>query len=99
MTTRNREQPPLGRRLVELRQRRRMSQSDLARYSGLSAGIIQSIEQGRRQDPHLSTLLHLCRGLNVSLFDLVGTGDEFLASLPPPPAAVSKTIFGRLLAS
>lgn len=99
MTTRRREQPPLGRRLVQLRERRRFSQTDLARQSGLSAGIIQSIEQGRRQDPHLSTLVRLCRALNVNLPDLVGDNPSFVIPSSSASAFMGDTMFDRMPAS
>jgi transcriptional regulator with XRE-family HTH domain len=47
--TRNREQPPLGRRLVRLRYNSYLTQETLARGAGLSTAIVASLEQGLRR--------------------------------------------------
>jgi transcriptional regulator with XRE-family HTH domain len=71
MTIRRYEQPPFGNRLMRLRQRCRITQSELAELAGLSQGIIQSLEQGQRLDPRLSTLLKLAGALGLTLDELV----------------------------
>lgn len=63
---------PLGRRVLSRRQRPYMSQGQLAKKTGLSIAIIQGIEQGSRPNPTLDTLLKLCRGLNLTLHELLG---------------------------
>jgi len=62
-------------RVRYLRRKKYWSQRQLAHYCGLSQGLIQGIEQGRRPDPTLITLRKLSRALGVSLIDLVGEDD------------------------
>ena len=63
MTTPSREPGPLARRLATLRWRACLSRDQLAKLSGVSAHIIQSLEQGRVGNPTLRTLLGLAQGL------------------------------------
>ncbi len=72
MTIRHRQQTPLGKRLLVLRQRQSLTQEGLARRAGLSKAIVQSLEQGLRQDPKVSTLVRLAGALGVSLDVLAG---------------------------
>ena len=71
MTTRSREPGPFARRLAALRGRACLSRDQLAESSGVSAHLIQSLEQGRTCNPGLRTLLGLAKGLGVLLADLV----------------------------
>jgi transcriptional regulator with XRE-family HTH domain len=71
MSTRNREQGPLALRLVDLRYRARLNRSKLAERSGVSADLIQSLEQGRTANPTLDTLLRLSSALEVTVGELI----------------------------
>jgi transcriptional regulator with XRE-family HTH domain len=71
MPTQNGEPPPLGRRLVLLRQRLYLTQRELADRAGLSPAIVQSLEQGQRLDPRVSTVLKLAQALGVSIGELI----------------------------
>jgi transcriptional regulator with XRE-family HTH domain len=71
MTTPSREPGPLARRLATLRWRACLSRDQLAKLSGVSAHIIQSLEQGRVGNPTLRTLLGLARGLGVTVGELI----------------------------
>jgi transcriptional regulator with XRE-family HTH domain len=71
MPTQHGEPPPLGRRLAHLRQRLFLTQQQLADKAGLSPAIVQSLEQGQRLDPRLSTVLKLAQGLGVSVGELI----------------------------
>jgi transcriptional regulator with XRE-family HTH domain len=53
-------------RLKELRAAAKLSQSGLAKRSGIPLGTIQGFEVGRRE-PSFATLLKLAHGLGVSL--------------------------------
>ena len=79
MTTRSREPGPFARRLATLRWRACLSRDQLAESSGVSADLIQSLEQGRADNPTLRTLLGLARGLGVTGGELIeglsGAGD------------------------
>ena len=71
MTTRSREPGPFARRLATLRWRASLSRDQLAESSGVSADLIQSLEQGRADNPTLRTLLGLARGLGVTGGELI----------------------------
>jgi len=62
----------LGDRLASARKRRRMSQDQLARASGVSIGLIRKIEQGQRQSARLDTVSSLASALDVPMTDLLG---------------------------
>ena len=60
----------MGYKLKEWRVRRRMSQDDLARKSGVSRATISGLESGRRIDVKTSTLLKICEALNATVDDV-----------------------------
>jgi DNA-binding XRE family transcriptional regulator len=66
---------PLSRRLREMREAAGMSPEALAAASGLSAAFVVELEQGRRDDPHVSAALALANGLGVSLDRLLSQQD------------------------
>jgi transcriptional regulator with XRE-family HTH domain len=75
---RDRDQPPFGRRLMELRQRLYRTQEEIAKKAGLSADMVGSLEQGRRQDPRLSTLRKLAFALDVTVAELIAQDEPAL---------------------
>lgn len=60
-----------GIRAKTARERRGMSQTDLARATGMDQAWISNIEAGRR-DPNLQNLFRLCLALRVSADELLG---------------------------
>jgi DNA-binding Xre family transcriptional regulator len=66
----------LAERIDALRQSQELSVARLARVSGLSLATVQNVRQ-RLQDPRLTTVLKLCRGLEVA-------PGELLDDLPLP---------------
>ena len=62
---------PMQTRLKEWREKRGLSQRKLGGLSGVHYVSIVKMEAGRL-DPQLSTLLKLCRALNITLNQLVG---------------------------
>jgi transcriptional regulator with XRE-family HTH domain len=74
VTTRHKAPGPFARRLVTLRWSACLSRDQPAERSGVSADLIQSLEQGRAANPTLRTLLGLAQGLGV-------TGDELIEGL------------------
>ena len=60
----------LGRAARELRARRDWSQEELSQHSGLHRNYVGAIERGEI-NATFRTLLALCRGLDLSLSDLV----------------------------
>jgi transcriptional regulator with XRE-family HTH domain len=63
--------PPLARRLKQLREAAGLSQQELAVAAGLSVSIVSQIEQGRREDPRVSTLAAVARVLSATIDDLL----------------------------
>ncbi|MFY1669475.1 helix-turn-helix domain-containing protein [Plantactinospora sp. WMMB334] len=62
----------IGRRLANLRDRRRMSQRRLAETAGVSVDVIRKLEQGQRQAGRLDTLVRLAKALDVPAAELIG---------------------------
>jgi transcriptional regulator with XRE-family HTH domain len=58
----------VGRRLKEIRERKGVSQREVARLSGQSAGTVSAIELGK-VSPSVETLKQLCDCLDISLAD------------------------------
>ena len=71
MTTRSRELGLLARRIAMLRGRACLSRDQLSELSGVSADLIQSLEQGRAANPTLRSLLGLAQGLGVTVGELI----------------------------
>lgn len=65
--------PELGRRVAALRQKRGMSQHELAEASKLTVEAVSRIERATRE-PRIGTLSRLATGLGVSLPQLVDLG-------------------------
>ncbi len=62
----------LSRVLRALREKRRMTQRDLARRAKVTAGYVAQLEMGVRKNPSLAILRRLARALGVKLADLLG---------------------------
>jgi len=67
---------PLGTLLRDWRQRRRMSQLDLALEAGVSARHLSFLETGRSK-PSREMVLHLSDQLEVPLVVEVGVGENW----------------------
>jgi transcriptional regulator with XRE-family HTH domain len=77
MTTQPGHQGPLARRLAGLRRAAHLRREELAEQAGVSADLIQSLEQGRTANLTLRTLLRLAAALSISVAALVeGVGDQ-----------------------
>lgn len=63
----------VGERMKLARKLRDMSRAALAVKSGVGFGTIQAIEQGRHDDPRISTLRKIANALDVSVDQLDGT--------------------------
>lgn len=62
-------------RLRFIRERRKMSQSDLARAAGMDPSAIAHFEAGRRK-PGLDSLRAICEGVMVSADYLLGLSER-----------------------
>ena len=71
MTTRHKAPGPFARRLATLRWRANLGRDQLAKLSGVSAGLVQSLEQGRTANPTMRSLLGLARGLGLAAAELI----------------------------
>ena len=60
----------LGTRIKEQRQRRMLTQQQLAEKVSLTPGFISRIESGKKK-PSLEVLLSICEALNITLNDLL----------------------------
>ncbi len=68
--TRDKLKKELGKRIVELREQKGWSQSDLARACNKDRQAIEKLENGK-VNPTLYTLLEIANALEVSLSKLV----------------------------
>ncbi len=59
-----------GKRVRELREKRRLSQEKLAQASNLTTGFVSTIESGKKT-PSLTTVLKLAYGLKVDAAELL----------------------------
>ncbi|WP_148909203.1 helix-turn-helix domain-containing protein [Sphingobacterium allocomposti] len=68
--TRDKLKKELGKRIVELREQKGWSQSDLARACNKDRQAIEKLENGK-VNPTLYTLLEIANALDISLSKLV----------------------------
>jgi transcriptional regulator with XRE-family HTH domain len=61
----------LGQMLKALRQRRGLTQDQLAQIAGYSKGYISLLESGARKNPSLPTLKRLAKALKVKVGELL----------------------------
>src|SRR5262249_16157187 len=59
--------PPIGARIKALREAAAISQQELANRAGLSLSVVFQMEQGKKKDPKLSTLLALAGALQMDV--------------------------------
>jgi transcriptional regulator with XRE-family HTH domain len=57
--------PIIATRVKGLREKAGMSQQELAVKAGLSVSVVSQIEQGRKEDPRMSTVRALAQALGV----------------------------------
>lgn len=62
--------PALGARLKALREAAGLSQQEVAIRAGVSLSVVFQLEQGKRKDPKLSTLLALAQALGTDVGQL-----------------------------
>ncbi len=75
-------------RLKRLRARVHITQQELAQRSGLSIGLIFQLEQGKKANPRLDTLVKLANALHSTVAELIGEtpiATEPQAHTPMPP--------------
>jgi transcriptional regulator with XRE-family HTH domain len=71
MAMRRRPQPRLGAKLFALRRGSYLSREQVARNAGISAHLLQSLEQGRKANPTVQPLLGLAHALRVPVIELI----------------------------
>ena len=65
----------IGGKVKRIRQSKGMSQSALAKESGVAQSTLSYIENGDKH-PRFETLSAICKGLNVSVFELLSYGEK-----------------------
>jgi transcriptional regulator with XRE-family HTH domain len=75
------ERESLGARLKAIREAAGLSQQELAMRAGVSLSVVFQLEQGKRKDPKLSTLVALAGALGTD----VGKLALELTRQPPAP--------------
>ncbi|NMB17776.1 MAG: helix-turn-helix transcriptional regulator [Firmicutes bacterium] len=63
-------------RLIELRQRRGWTLSDLARRSGVSQSYLSALER-RKRVPTIRTIQRICQGMGMRLSDFFAEKEQF----------------------
>ena len=81
-------------RLRDLRNRRNMSQSDLAEAIGVSKSAISMYERGER-NPDFETLEIIADFFNVDMNYLLGKDDGSTYYLDPETAEIAKALYER----
>lgn len=59
--------PYIGRTIVQFREKRGMTQSELAKASGVDLSAVKRLESGRKSGGWLVTVERLCQALEVTL--------------------------------
>jgi transcriptional regulator with XRE-family HTH domain len=88
--------PQIGQRIKELRVACGLSQQELAQQAGLSVSVVFQMEQGKRNDPKLSTVVALAGPLGKKPGQLVeelmqASGAIAAIRGRPPKEATGKT--------
>lgn len=65
----------IGGKVKKIRQSKGMSQSALAKKTGVAQSTLSYIENGDKH-PRFDTLSAICKGLNVSVFELLSYGEK-----------------------
>jgi len=60
----------VGKRIVELRQQRKLTTNKLANLSGTSQSYLREVELGNK-NPTVELLSYICQGLPISLHDFL----------------------------
>ena len=63
-------------RLKEIRESKNISQSELAKKTGVNQSLISMIESKKRDNPSISTVVALCDGLDCTLEEMIGRQTE-----------------------
>lgn len=56
-------------RIIELSKNKNITLHKLSLDSGISYSTLSSFMNGKCKTPNLSTILHICEGLNIDLFE------------------------------
>lgn len=84
----------LGQRIRHLRDRRRMSQQQLAVAADVSVDLIRKLEQGQRHSARLDTITRLAAGLDAPIHELLGVAQGLAAEHSGHVAALRAAIYG-----
>ena len=79
--------PTIGQRVRAAREKRGMSQAELARKVEASVNAINMLEQDKIQDPRASRVIGVARILQVSADYLLGLSEDSGSEIQPADAA------------
>ncbi|MBT3319356.1 MAG: helix-turn-helix transcriptional regulator [Clostridia bacterium] len=65
----------IGGKVKSIRQSKAITQSELAKRSGVAQSTLSYIEKGAKH-PRFNTLSAICKGLGVSVFELLSYGEK-----------------------
>ena len=65
----------IGGKIKRIRKSKGMSQSELSRKSGVAQSTLSYLERGHKH-PQFDTLSAICKGLGVSVFELLSYGEN-----------------------
>ncbi|MGL4731517.1 MAG: helix-turn-helix domain-containing protein [Clostridium sp.] len=71
----------LGTRIKEIRETKNMSIYQLANISGLSDSHLGRIENGKRDNPGINTVIKIAEALNITVEDLIEKKDFYKLEL------------------
>jgi transcriptional regulator with XRE-family HTH domain len=65
----------IGGKIKQIRKNKRMTQNELAKKSGVAQSTLSYIENNDKH-PHFETLSAICKGLDVSVLELLSYGEK-----------------------
>lgn len=63
----------LGSKLTKVMNDKGMTQADVCRLTGFSTAVVSQVFSGKTKDPRLSTIIPICRALNITVDELLST--------------------------
>ena len=83
----------LGDKIKEIRNERKLTQGQLAAFTGFDRSYISQMEAGKRENPTVETLVRLAKPLKVNVSTLINAVDEFNIEISTTEIPVYGVIF------
>ncbi len=84
----------LGQRIRAIRQNKGLSQSEVEKITGIKREYLSKIENGELTNPTYNTIQKVCRGINISIGELLDP-KEFRKTRPEPIIGVTSAGINR----